>query len=226
MSARIRDYRPADKAGAYHVCLKTGNHGEDGTSLFPDDPDALGRIFVGPYLDFEPDLALVLEDEIGICGYAMAAFDSRAFYDRYEREWRPELCARFPEPSGDSATWTPTQSIHYLYHHPEYFCPEPYDVYPAHLHIDLIARNHRQGFGRQMMEELMNRLRSKGSPGVHLGMHADNDRAYRFYSKLGFAELSREREGNDFIIYMGKRLNDETTELFPRGGEGPGPERG
>jgi hypothetical protein len=41
---------------------------------------------------------------------------------------------------------------------------------------------------------------------VHLGMSASNDRAYRFYTKLGFAELERQGEGDDQTIYMGKRL--------------------
>ena len=202
----IRDYRAGDKEAAYHVCLKTGHHGDDGTAFFQEDPDALGRIFVGPYLEFEPDLALMLEDEAGVCGYALAALDSRRFYDRFEREWRPTLCARFPAPGGDPCTWSRVQSVHHIYHHPDYFCPEPYDAYPSHLHIDLLPRAHRQGHGGRMMRELMDRLRSKGSPGVHLGMSASNYRAYRFYTKLGFAELTRTGEGEEQSIYMGKRL--------------------
>ncbi len=46
----IRDYRPADRDGAYFICLKTGDHGGDGESVFSDDPDALARIYTGPYL--------------------------------------------------------------------------------------------------------------------------------------------------------------------------------
>jgi GNAT superfamily N-acetyltransferase len=209
MTATIRDYRPGDPgdlAAAYYVCLKTGNHGGDGEPFYREDPDALGRIFVGPYPEFEPDLAVLLEDQEGVCGYALGAFDSRAFYDRYEREWRPDLCARFPEPTGDRSTWTRVQSIYYLYHHPDYFCPEPYDLYPAHLHIDLLPRAHRQGHGRRMMNLLMDRLRAKGSPGVHMGMNATNDRAYRFYTSLGFEELVRDGEGEEGSIYLGKRL--------------------
>jgi ribosomal protein S18 acetylase RimI-like enzyme len=202
----IRDYRPGDEQAAYDVCLKTGNHGDDGTSFYLDDPDALGRIFVGPYLKFEPGLSLLLEDEEGACGYALGAFDSRSFYERYEREWRPALCAQFPAPVGDPASWSRVQAVHHVYHHPDYFCPEPYDQYPSHLHIDLMARKHRQGYGGQMMQELMNRLRAQGSPGVHLGMSAHNDRAYRFYTKLGFAELARQGSGEDESIYMGKSL--------------------
>jgi ribosomal protein S18 acetylase RimI-like enzyme len=98
------------------------------------------------------------------------------------------------------------QSVHYIYHHPDYFCPEPYAEFPSHLHIDLMQRVHRQGFGGRMMDELMDRLQKKGSPGVHLGMSASNDRAYRFYTKLGFAELERQGEGSDACIYMGKQL--------------------
>jgi ribosomal protein S18 acetylase RimI-like enzyme len=209
----IRDYRPGDEQAAYEVCLKTGNHGDDGTPFFQEDPDALGRIFVGPYLKFEPDLALLLEDEEGVCGYALGAFDSHSFYDRYEREWRPALCARFPEPTGNRSQWTRLQSVHHFYHHPDYFCPEPYDIYPSHLHIDLVARKHRQGHGGQMMRELMNRLRAKGSPGVHLGMSASNDRAYRFYTKLGFVELVRQGTGDDESIYMGQRFVGSNPQL-------------
>ena len=98
---RIRPARSGDEPDAYHVCLKTGDHGQDGEPFYQEDPDALGRIYVGPYLAFEPDLSLILEDDQGMCGYALGAFDSRAFYARYEAEWRPDLCARFPAPEGD-----------------------------------------------------------------------------------------------------------------------------
>jgi len=206
MGAIIRNYRSGDEPAAYFVCLKTGNQGDDGEPFYKEDPDALGRIFVGPYLRFEPELALMLEDEAGVCGYALGALDSRFFYDRYEKEWRPELCARFPAPTGDSTSWTRVQSIHHLYHHPDYYCPDPYEVYPSHLHIDLMPRMHRRGYGTQMMEQLIDRLQAKGSPGVHLGMAANNDRAYQFYKRLSFVELCRRGEGDDETLYMGKRL--------------------
>ncbi len=206
MGAKIRDYRPGDEAAAYYVCLKTGNQGDDGEPYYREDPDALGRIFTGPYMRFEPELALMLEDEQGVCGYALGALDSRQFYDRYEKEWRPELCERFPDPPGDPSSWTRVQAIHHLYHHPDYYCPEPYDEYPAHLHIDLMPRAHRQGYGTRMMNELIERIRAKGAPGVHLGMAASNDRAHQFYLTLGFADLCRQGTGDDETLYMGKRL--------------------
>lgn len=202
----IRDARPGDEAGAYHVCLKTGDFGKDGEPYYREDPDALGRIFVGPYLAFEPDLALILEDAEGICGYALGARDSKAFYQRYDREWRPKLCAHFPKPTGDPATWTRVQMVHSWYHQPDYFCPEPYDLYPAHLHIDLLQRAQGRGFGRRMLGQVMERLGAMGLPGAHLGVSLANLPAQGFYRRLGFQDLVQVGSGNDGCLYMGKRL--------------------
>ena len=54
---RIRPARPDDQAGAYYVCLKTGDYGQDGEPFYREDPDALGRIFVAPISPSSPDSA-------------------------------------------------------------------------------------------------------------------------------------------------------------------------
>jgi ribosomal protein S18 acetylase RimI-like enzyme len=204
----IRAALPSDQAAAYYVCVKTGDHGRDGEPFYRDDPDALGRIFVGPYLAFEPDLSLVLEDDQGVCGYAFSAFDSRTFYARYDREWRPNLCAQFPLPQGDPAKWTRAQTVYSWYHDPDYFCPEPYETYPSHMHIDLLERARGQGHGRRMMEVVMARLRKCGSPGAHVGVSVLNTPAPGFYQRLGFHELTRMGTATDGCIYLGKTFTD------------------
>jgi ribosomal protein S18 acetylase RimI-like enzyme len=202
-TARIRDYRPADKGALDYVCLKTGDSGGDGEPFYQDDPDALGRIYVEPYLAFEPDLALVLEVDDVVSGYVLGALDSRRFYNRYEREWRPKLCQQFPLPTGDENSWSRVEQVYYLYHHPDYFLPERYDEYPSHLHIDLLPQRQGQGHGRPMVESLLERLKQHGSPGLHLQLSGRNSRAYGFYTALGLQELSRQGTGNDESICMG-----------------------
>lgn len=199
---RIRDFEGPDWAALYRVCLRTGDSGADGTHLFPDDPDALGRYYVGPYLALEPGLALVLADGSGARGYALAARDSRAFYAAAERDWFPALRREFPRPDGDPSTWSPARRMHDLYHRPDWHLPEPYEQYPSHLHIDLEPEVQGLGMGRPMMEELMDRLRRLGSPGVHLGMAETNARAERFYRKLGFEKLAHVGD----TLYLGRRL--------------------
>ncbi len=203
---RIRPAHADDQKDAYSICLKTGDHGADGTPFYQDDPDALGRIFVGPYLVFQRELGLILEDPLGVCGYSFGALDSRAFFARYETEWRPKLCAEFPMPQGNPAQWNRVQTVHSWYHRPDYFCPEPYEEYPSHMHIDLLERARGHGMGRRMMEQGMTMLRQKGSPGVHLGLSVRNPRAFRFYQRLGFRELVRTGTSTDGCIYMGKPL--------------------
>ena len=98
--AQLRDYRPSDEAAAYEVCLKTGDAGQDATSLH-SDPRALGNIYVGPYLHLEPAFALMLEDELGVCGYCLGALDTPKFFHRFVTEWLPPLRRDFPAPTGD-----------------------------------------------------------------------------------------------------------------------------
>ena len=202
----IRLAQASDQAAAYYVCLKTGDHGADGEPFYRDDPDALGRIFVGPYLAYEPELSLVLVDDQGLCGYALAAQASRDFYARYDRQWRPQLCEQFPLPQGDPATWTRAAMVHSWYHQPEYFCPQPYEDYPSHMHIDLLQRARGQGLGRRMMEQLMDALRQRGSPGAHLNVSVRNTPAQGFYRRLGFHELARRGTTTDGSVYLGKKF--------------------
>lgn len=199
---QIRTFQPGDEAAAYYVCMKTGDHGKDGEPFFKQDSDALGRIYVGPYLKFAPEYSLMLVDEIGVCGYALGTRDSKDFFQRYENEWRPDLVAQFPNPTGPPDSWSRVDEAYHLYHHPDYFCPDPYDDYPAHLHIDLLPRAQGQGYGRKMIEQLLGLLQRDGAPGVHLGMSVKNEPAYGFYQKLGFQELIRDPES----IYMGIRF--------------------
>jgi ribosomal protein S18 acetylase RimI-like enzyme len=201
----IRHYQASDEAGAYEVCLKTGDSGRDATHLYTD-PKALGHIFVGPYLHLEPEFAFVLADAVGVCGYVLGALDSEKFYRAYEREWLPRLREAYPEPIGDAARWTPTQKLCHEYYHPHMHFPDSFRAYPSHLHIDLLPRAQGQGWGTRMVLHLMERLKARGSTGVHLGLSAENVRADGFYRKLGFVELARVGAGERQTVYLGKRL--------------------
>jgi ribosomal protein S18 acetylase RimI-like enzyme len=202
---QIRDYRPADQAAAYEVCLRTGDAGRDATSLYKD-PRALGNIYVGAYLAFEPGLSLLLQDAQGVCGYCLGALDTPAFFRRFVSEWLPPLQARHPAPQGDPAGWTPDERLYHELHHPDLSHPEPISEYPSHMHIDLLPRAQGRGWGKRMVSSLLRRLEARGSCGVHLGMWARNERAYQFYRGFGFQELCRTGEGDRASIYMGLRL--------------------
>lgn len=203
---RLRLARPEDQSGAYAVCLQTGDSGQDGTAMYADDPDLLGHIYVGPYLHLEPELALVLEDDLGICGYVLGALDSARFYPRMLEEWLPRQRACYPPPEGPSEVWTPSQRLRHELHSYQPHYPPAFAAYPSHAHIDLVSRVQGRGWGRTMMEHLMERMAQRGSPGVHLCVSGVNDRALGFYARLGFTELERVGQPVPEVIYMGRTL--------------------
>lgn len=173
----IRRYAPSDYAGVRDVCVRTGAGGGDATGMFASD-DLIPDIFLRPYLEFEPDLALVVDDG-GVGGYIVATSDTAAFVDRYRAEWLPRFAAIHPDDS---------EMAHLGYTPERMLIPELAD-YPAHLHIDLLPRLQGAGWGRRLVDSLIAELGGRGIRGLHLSMDPDNIGARAFYDRLGFREL-------------------------------------
>jgi ribosomal protein S18 acetylase RimI-like enzyme len=199
MSFHIRPYQTKDHNDVYTICLKTGDAGSDASNLYKD-PNLLGHIYAGPYINLEPESAFMLEDEIGICGYIIGALDTQSFFNKVKSNWLPALQKQYTEPSEDSKPWTKDEECIHLLFHPEK--PELFPDYPSHLHIDLLNRAQGQGQGKIMMDHFMHYLQSQGSQGFHLGLGINNKRAFHFYKKYGLVELMR----NDETIFMGLSL--------------------
>jgi len=192
----IRSYKSADTSAVYEICLKTGNSGQDATHLF-SDPLVLGHIYVGPYMEFEPQSVFILEDDQGPCGYIMGVLDSQTYYQWMHSEWLPKIRVDYKKPTGDPDTWNETEKITNLLFQPE--SQRLFPGFPAHLHIDLLSRAQGKGQGKLMMDRFIDYLRYNKISGVHLELSSKNDRAFNFYRKYGMQELDRNNES----IFMG-----------------------
>jgi ribosomal protein S18 acetylase RimI-like enzyme len=185
----IRRYRSGDLRDLYRICLRTGKSGDDATALYRD-PDLLGNLYAAPYGLFEPALAFVAEDELGVGGYCLGALDTRAFEQRLEERWWPSLRRRYREPDARYRdAWTPDERAAYMIHHPWRTDDDILADYPSHLHIDLLPRLQAQGTGRELIGIELTAMRDRGSGGVHLHVTAGNHRALGFYRHLGFTGL-------------------------------------
>jgi GNAT superfamily N-acetyltransferase len=197
----IRPVEPGDLDALYEVCLRTGDAGEDASSRFLD-PRLLGEVYVGPYLMMPSGIGFTAV-EVGVpSGYVLAAVDTRRFEAECEAEWWPALRKRYPRQATDDPSTDDTEIIA-LIHDPESPPDEVVARYPAHLHIDLLPVLQRRGVGREMMGRLLDELRARGVPGVHLGVDARNQRAVGFYEHLGFTHL----DDSDDVV-MGIRLDE------------------
>ena len=199
----IRPYQPKDLDALYHICLKTGDLGEDATQLY-GAPELLGQLYAAPYATHEPELTFVLEDSEGVCGYILGAFDSKTFYAWLEAAWFPPLREQYPKPTGDAKNWSRDDRIINQFYEYDFSDNEDLETdYPSHLHIDLLLRAQGSGNGRALMETFLAALREKGSSGVHLGTSPQNVRSEKFYLKMGFHELKRLEP---HTLVMGQRL--------------------
>jgi GNAT superfamily N-acetyltransferase len=186
VSAEIRKYQPGEERVLYDICLLTGDSGVDASGLY-QDPALLGEVYVGPYLRFAPEHALVGVDALGVAGYVLGVPDTVAFEAECERSWWPALRARYPLTQFPEET--PDGRIVRLIHKPPVASPDVVERYPAHLHIDLLPRLQGQGHGRRLLTALLDGLAAAGAPGVHLGVGTANQRAIGFYRRMGFTEV-------------------------------------
>jgi GNAT superfamily N-acetyltransferase len=184
----VRRFQEEDRSGLYHVCLATGDSGASALHLY-NEKDMLGEIYVGPYLSFQPDLALTLIQD-GVSGYALAALDTRSFEDTLSKQWWPLIQEKYNSGSPEKFNEREKGLFEYI-QNPPLRPEEVVNEYPSHLHIDLLEQAQGRGIGKAMMHLLIETLREKGSKGVHLGMGATNARAFTFYTKLGFTLLDK-----------------------------------
>ncbi|MEP6842205.1 MAG: GNAT family N-acetyltransferase [Pseudolysinimonas sp.] len=196
----IRTALARDWPGIYRVCLQTGNSGKDATALFTD-PDLLGHVYCGPFVEHDPGLAFVVVDEHGVGGYAMACADTSAFASWAEHNWWPSLRAQYantPRIGRDG-------DVIDLLFDPPSAQASVLAAFPAQMHIDLTSRVRGQGTGRAMVQALIDALVARGVDGLHLDVSAENLNAIEFYRHLGFHELERQ----DSSVFMGMKLTSQ-----------------
>jgi GNAT superfamily N-acetyltransferase len=188
---RIRAFQAADTDPLYEICLQTFDGGGDATRLFPNFPRLPGDLALGACLKFCRALAFVLEGDGGRpIGYAVGVPDTGSFYRQCEAEWWPPLRKVYPDtpvaPTDELAT---EQRAMRSVHRPVQAPPELWEVYPSHLHINILPPGQGRGYGRALIETVLSGLSAGGSPGVFLGLQPNNRRAGSFYEHLGFIWL-------------------------------------
>lgn len=185
----IRRYRDEDEPALRSVCVKTGKSGGDATDWIPGG--LLPDIYLSPYVRYAPDLATVVDGPHGPCGYIVAVGDTAAFVAWYREHWLPRFRAAHPliEPPRTTANRLTRTG-----YHPEGFLGPDQDLFPAHMHIDLLPMAQGRGLGRLLIRRLLSQLRMRGVAGVQLGVGESNHRARRFYEHIGFRPLPTTRD--------------------------------
>lgn len=200
----IRTFRSADLEALYAISLATGHEGGDASHLYKDRK-LIGHIYSAPYALLEPGLALVAEDDEGVAGFAVGTPDTGKWQERLEADWWPKLRRQYADPAAwPAAEWSADQRRANTIHRPQHSPRQVVELYPAHLHLNLLQRTQGRGAGTMLFSEWMARASRQGVRATHVGVNSANARAVRFWSKQGFDRLELEDGGQGRTIWMGR----------------------
>ncbi|WP_291423177.1 GNAT family N-acetyltransferase [Deinococcus sp.] len=185
----IREATPADEQPIGEVAYQTGFFGESAARYFPDQR-LFADLWVRPYFAGAGRVAFVAERRGQVEGYILGAPDQAVYTravlgvvfgvvlpglltGRYRRPWpalpyfvRGQLLS---SPHGD------------------------WNVFPAHLHLNLLAEARGFGLSRPLLERYLERLNALGVRGVQLSTTLENQVALKVYAKQGFILIASRR---------------------------------
>lgn len=188
---RMQRYAPRDLPGVYRVCAEVDARGGKQPQRL-QVPELAGHVFAGPYLVSDPALGWVVADRLGVAGYIVGTADAVAFEQWRERQWYPALRKRHPMPADGEAHGDDARYLRFLHSAPpQQSAPAERSAYPAELHIKLAPRAAGLGWGRPLVEALIDELRARDVPGLHLHVAEENSSAIAFYERLAFRTLHR-----------------------------------
>ncbi len=172
---------------------------------------SLAEVYLTPYLDLEPASTFVAVVDGRLAGYLAGCVDDAGFPSEADRaraairkhhlRWRPGPAWFFLRTRYDVVVCRlrgePTAQ--------ELGGPR----WPSHLHIDLLPAARGVGAGEGLMNAWFDRLREVGSPGCYLHTSAENEKAVRFFERMGMT-----KHGANPVLpglrHQGRRMHQQT----------------
>jgi ribosomal protein S18 acetylase RimI-like enzyme len=129
------------------------------------------------YARAERETSFVLDDNGKAVGYILCAPDFSRYIRNYRKNevrklWKLDKCQCI------TAYFLPLGYLPF------------YRQFPAHLHIDLLDDYQGKGYGSELMNALLDKLREMKIPGVMLIVDKNNSGAQRFYQRFGFEKTA------------------------------------
>lgn len=182
-----RTYRPEDKQAITEICYQTGYMGESVAGRFKDR-DLFGELFAYAYLSYRPEMCFVAEVDARVVGYCIAAADTKDFKQWFNKHHKKQIIKRIIQKTLWCHPYDVFQLISWDFkskRHP----PQLFVDYPAHFHINVLARHQRSGIGSELIQTVIQNLKQQQVSGIHLQTSSRNTSALKFYEKQGFLRV-------------------------------------
>jgi GNAT superfamily N-acetyltransferase len=206
---QVRPYDASDRA-ALVALFGAAGEGAPSSEVWGHER-SLAEVYLTPYLDLEPESVFVAVVDGRPAGYLAGCVDETVFPGEDERTRaviEKYRLHRMRGPRRFFARAAVDTLLLKLRRRPvagELADPR----WPAHLHIDLLPLARGTGAAEQLMQAWFDRLLAAGSPGCYLQTSAENERAIRFFERMGFV-----RHGANPVVpglrHDGRRMHQQT----------------
>uniref|UniRef100_A0A8C6SXR8 Protein O-GlcNAcase n=1 Tax=Neogobius melanostomus TaxID=47308 RepID=A0A8C6SXR8_9GOBI len=202
----IRPYYPKDEPSVYKICKEMYCEGTE--DPFSDQkPDLIGDRLVGGLLTLSSDYGFVLEDEEGICGYALGTVDVKPFVKKCKLSWIPFMKEKYHKPDGEKDLTEAEKMILSFHEEEEEGLPETFlSNFPSLIKVDIHAKVTDPSVAKSMMGCLLSCLKANGSHGAFCKVRQSDKRMLDFYGKLGCFEVAQMEGFPKDVIIMGRSL--------------------
>uniref|UniRef100_A0A8C7IY78 O-GlcNAcase n=1 Tax=Oncorhynchus kisutch TaxID=8019 RepID=A0A8C7IY78_ONCKI len=202
----IRPCYPKDEHAVYKICREMYSEGVEELPFGGEEPDLIGDRLVGGFLNLSPDYGFVLEDEEGICGYALGTVDVKPFVKKCKMSWIPSMQEKYNKPDCQKDL-SDAEKMMLSFHEEEEGLPESFlSNFPSLIKMDIHAKVIDPSVAKSMMGCLLSCLKANGSIGAFCEVRQADKRMIDFYSKLGCFEVAKMEGFPKNIIIMGRSL--------------------
>jgi GNAT superfamily N-acetyltransferase len=185
----IRPFGRSDEAAVRRICLENGR--------LPAEKRPVDWLYqeywTRYYTRNEREHTWIAEQDGAVTGYLTAAFDTERYRHAMKRRVLPILLLK----SALTGALGEPRSREFLLRRIAmwaHLAPDPKGLlreYPAHLHLNLDEKSRGEGTGARLMEECLAQARREKIAGIHLETMPENERASRFFQRIGFSEIGR-----------------------------------
>ncbi|XP_068182832.1 protein O-GlcNAcase isoform X2 [Antennarius striatus] len=202
----IRPYFPKDEAAVYKICKEMYCEGLEDVPFSDEDSDLIGDRLVGGLLSLSSEYGFVLEDDEGICGYALATVDVKPFLTKCNLSWIPFMQEKYNKPDSEKDL-TEAEKMMLSFHEEEEGLPDSFlSNFPSLIKVDIHAKVTDPSVAKSMMGCLLSSLKANGSLGAFCKVRQSDKRMLDFYSKLGCFEVAKMEGFPKDVIIMGRSL--------------------
>ncbi|XP_062319122.1 protein O-GlcNAcase [Osmerus eperlanus] len=202
----IRPYYPKDEPAVYKICKEMYSEGIEEVPFSEQEPDLIGDRLVGGFLTHSPDYGFVLEDEEGICGYALGSLDVKPFVKTCNMSWIPSMQEKYNKPDCQKDL-SEAEKMMLSFHEEVEGLPETFlSNFPSLIKVDVHAKVTDPSVAKSMMGCLLSSIKANGSHGAFCEVRQTDKRMLDFYSKLGCFEVAKMEGFPKDVIIMGRSL--------------------